>query len=214
MCNGFPDRRPRSATNDRWARQPTPIFRGRLRSAPISFSLRGWRSQERGGSNPPFRMPSHYSSILYKHIYFFDVAHTRLVRASVKSLKSGAFPRFLESSDDVCANEVQNRRRRLCMAAAIRDPSRCRQMSVGGSRVEDADASQRLQALAKRNRDRLCALVGLSFNAHKRCCLFSRGVARRRSGRSRHASDLFFRSSAMPLSESRTLRLDRNLNIA
>ena len=36
-------------------RKPTPVFRGPPCLAVVTFSLRGWRSQERGGSNPPFR---------------------------------------------------------------------------------------------------------------------------------------------------------------
>ena len=53
-CNGSPNRRAQPATNGHQTGKPTPVFQGRLRSASTSFSLRGWRSQERGGSNPPF----------------------------------------------------------------------------------------------------------------------------------------------------------------
>jgi hypothetical protein len=55
VCNESRETRPPSATTCCLARQPTPFYRGRLRSASILLSLRGWRSQERGGSSPPFR---------------------------------------------------------------------------------------------------------------------------------------------------------------
>src|SRR5262245_29745938 len=48
-------KRPRTAERKKSRPRLTTIFRGRLRSTSFLLSLRGWRSQDRGGSNPPFR---------------------------------------------------------------------------------------------------------------------------------------------------------------
>ena len=65
ICKTFGSRRLETASIGNHAGQPTPIFRGRLRSAFTASSLRGWRSQDRRGSNPLFRT-SQQRSLIYR----------------------------------------------------------------------------------------------------------------------------------------------------
>ena len=50
-CNRVRDRRPTTALDGRDAKQPTPIYRGRLRSTANPCSLRGWCAHECEGSS-------------------------------------------------------------------------------------------------------------------------------------------------------------------
>ena len=54
-CKRYMNTRPQLAANGRETGQPTPFYRGRLRSAQFACSLRSLLPQGSGGSNPLFR---------------------------------------------------------------------------------------------------------------------------------------------------------------
>ena len=63
MCNESRQTPPPSAAIGHEVEKPTRVFRGRLRSAELSNSLRGWRSQERESSNLSFRTTFRFSEL-------------------------------------------------------------------------------------------------------------------------------------------------------
>jgi hypothetical protein len=80
MCNGVRSTRPRTASIYQSMRRPTPVFRGRLRSAFLLLSLRGWRSQDRGVRVPP---SAFHSLPLVQCVRPASVSRRSALRASV-----------------------------------------------------------------------------------------------------------------------------------